>query len=353
MNYNPSVRNVFGTAVLDDEIFNLTLKAVTIDIDTLLEYPVKIAGFTVTLYSNIPHIANMWTSNFERANSTCEPDAKLYAIYTTDVAGVPNDSDLRDRILYCRNANSALYVNNDLYANAKVAYRGLIAKLCLIHKLVTFHSVALNVAGRNIIVTGPSGAGKSTLLSRIFAQKRDVWLHWEDWGIIDLASNRILNPNEINTHLKLNNIKEMLGNEVVMPKTYTEFYCDDFPNESARALVSLSKIGMPKGIDNTTNAHNEIAKFILLVPNKNGEQAVNKVSADVALDYFSSPTYSKTFKKNVYFFNGAIPVNEDNFSRYFDIYREYFSSISDHLYVATNNYTPFTVDTINTILNEV
>ncbi|MBI2078156.1 MAG: pyridoxal phosphate-dependent aminotransferase, partial [Euryarchaeota archaeon] len=126
------------------------------------QWDANINGMIIRLVTNSRHQYEFWVENWYPGpnDGTVHPHGFLYSI-----SGVPNREP---HAFYCREKNTALFLNTEYYGQCKSWALGL-AAVVLEQQFNThsIHGAAAEVNGKGVVIIAPTGTGKTTQVNRI------------------------------------------------------------------------------------------------------------------------------------------------------------------------------------------
>ena len=139
------------------------------------QWDANINGMIIRLVTNSRHQYEFWVENWYPGpnDGTVHPHGFLYSIN-----GVPNREP---HAYYCREKNTALFLNTEYYGQCKSWALGL-AAVVLEQQFNThsIHGAAAEVNGKGVVIIAPTGTGKTTQVNRIIQHPKGRLLG-DDW----------------------------------------------------------------------------------------------------------------------------------------------------------------------------
>lgn len=172
------------------------------------QWDANINGVIIRLVTNSRHQYAFWVENWYPGpnDGSVQPHGFLYGI-----SGVPN----RDpHAYYCRDRNTAVFLNTEYYGQCKSWALGL-AAVVLEQQFNThsIHGAAAEVGGQGVVVIAPTGTGKTTQVNKIIQHKRgkllgDDWIYIRHPAQVMADTEFLVNQPERRIYVRTENAEE-------------------------------------------------------------------------------------------------------------------------------------------------
>ncbi len=174
----------------------------------LYQWDANINGILIRLVTNSRHQYEFWVENWYPGpnDGTIQPHGFLYS-----VNGVPNKEA---HAYYCREKNTALFLNTEYYGQCKSWALGL-AAVVLEQQFNThsIHGAAAEVNGKGVVIIAPTGTGKTTQVNKIIQHLKgkllgDDWIYIRHPGQLSKDTEFIVNQPERRIYVRTENAEE-------------------------------------------------------------------------------------------------------------------------------------------------
>jgi hypothetical protein len=172
------------------------------------QWDANINGIIIRLVTNSRHQYEFWVENWYPApnDGTVHPHGFLYS-----VNGVPNKDA---HAYYCREKNTALFLNTEYYGQCKSWALGL-AAVVLEQQFNThsIHGAAAEVNGKGVVIIAPTGTGKTTQVNKIIQHPKgkllgDDWIYISHPSGVTKDTEFIVNQPERRIYVRTENAEE-------------------------------------------------------------------------------------------------------------------------------------------------
>jgi len=273
--------------------------------DRYFEWNANINGIIIQLRTNNPHLYDFWVENWYPAQleSDLEPHGIIYA-----VEGVPGRKPYG---YYCPEMRTAILFNSSYYGQVRSWALGMVAQAS--ERLLDVHGLraaCLDYDGSGLAIIGPKGLGRGTLCLRLL-EDDDARFLTNDWVFVRYrGSEAVADAPERKFYFKTSVTKNFPRFERIFDRskcenvvtkrsewTNTKELTDECPldlgepycywgSKESRALVDAAWINGPQNY----TKRSRLKTVIMLTCDPNGP-AVEKLSADEALDYITEGKY--------------------------------------------------------------
>jgi hypothetical protein len=174
----------------------------------MFQWDANINGIIIRLVTNSRHQYEFWVENWYPGpnDGTIQPHGFLYS-----VNGVPNKEA---HAYYCREKNTALFLNTEYYGQCKSWALGL-AAVVLEQQFNThsIHGAAAEINGKGVVIIAPTGTGKTTQVNKIIQHPKgrllgDDWIYIRHPGQITKDTEFIVNQPERRIYVRTENAEE-------------------------------------------------------------------------------------------------------------------------------------------------
>ncbi|HEX9815564.1 MAG TPA: hypothetical protein VGB18_01175 [Candidatus Thermoplasmatota archaeon] len=174
----------------------------------LYQWDANINGIIIRLVTNSRHQYEFWVENWYPGpnDGTVQPHGFLFS-----VNGVPNREA---HAYYCREKNTALFLNTEYYGQCKSWALGL-AAVVLEQQFNThsIHGAAAEVNGKGVVIIAPTGTGKTTQVNKIIQHPKgkllgDDWIYIRHPGQASKETEFIVNQPERRIYVRTENAEE-------------------------------------------------------------------------------------------------------------------------------------------------
>ena len=172
------------------------------------QWDANINGIIIRLVTNSRHQYEFWVENWYPGpnDGTVQPHGFLFS-----VNGVPNKEA---HAYYCREKNTALFLNTEYYGQCKSWALGL-AAVVLEQQFNThsIHGAAAEVNGKGVVIIAPTGTGKTTQVNKIIQHPKgkllgDDWIYIRHPGNVSKDTEFVVNQPERRIYVRTENAEE-------------------------------------------------------------------------------------------------------------------------------------------------
>lgn len=172
------------------------------------QWDANINGIIIRLVTNSRHQYEFWVENWYPGpnDGTVQPHGFLIS-----VNGVPNHEA---HAYYCRERNTALFLNTEYYGQCKSWALGL-AAVVLEQQFNThsIHGAAAEVNGKGVVIIAPTGTGKTTQVNKIIQHPKgrllgDDWIYIRHPANVAEGTEFIVNQPERRIYVRTENAEE-------------------------------------------------------------------------------------------------------------------------------------------------